>query len=525
MIKWGITSNAHDAALAVVNTVKGDQPEILFAAHAERSSGKKNDAWLNQIIVNQARLFGRPEEIHWYENFNTKRLRQIRSGQWKTAWNKEAPWKTLGNLGVVWPTPWTPVSSGLVGGIGAPSSIPPSLHYHKHHASHAAAGYFTSSFRDAAVLVIDSIGEFETLTIWQGRDRQLKRTFSQRYPHSVGLWYSSMTQRIGLKPNEDEYILMGWAALGDPERFKQKIYDDFFYPLKNNSPEIKFKHNLHRGCRWWAPELNSLQDYADIAAGTQAVYEMIFDHLLKYIKHSTNNKNIVIMGGCALNCVANGRAYKYFDNVWIMPNPGDAGISLGCVLDDVRDFTEYNTAYLGYNIKGDYPIENTIKQLKTERMVGVANGRAEFGPRALGNRTLFADPRGDDVQDLVNTVKKRQPFRPFAPVIKADKVHDYFEMPPGCDESQFMQFIATTKHPDKFPAITHYDGTSRVQTVTAEQHPDLYRLLDRWEQETGCPILLNTSLNIKGEPMVDTEADAKRWHERYGVKVLTKEGE
>ena len=144
MIKWGITSNAHDAALAVVNTVKGDQPEILFAAHAERSSGKKNDAWLNQIIVNQARLFGRPEEIHWYENFNTKRLRQIRSGQWKTAWNKEAPWKTLGNLGVVWPTPWTPVSSGLVGGIGAPSSIPPSLHYHKHHASHAAAGYFTS---------------------------------------------------------------------------------------------------------------------------------------------------------------------------------------------------------------------------------------------------------------------------------------------------------------------------------------------------------------------------------------------
>ena len=521
-IEWGITANSHDAALAVVKT-SPEGPEILYAAHAERSSGRKNDAWLNETIVAQAREYGEPDNVHWYENFNIKRLRQVRSGQWSTAWNKVSPWETLEKLDVVFRPHYPPISAALGGDPGGP--YPPNLIYHKHHASHAAAGYFTSPFREAAVLVIDSIGEFETLTIWQGKDRSLKRTFSQSYPHSVGLWYSSMTQRIGLKPNEDEYILMGWAALGDPERFKKKIYEDFFHPIQPGSPKIRFKHNLHRGCRWWAPELNSLQDYADIAAGTQAVYEMIFDHLLKWISRVTNNKNIVIMGGCALNCVANGRAYRYFDNVWIMPNPGDAGSSLGCVLDSVRDFTDYNTAYLGYNIPGDYPIENTIQELKTTRMVGVANGRAEFGPRALGNRSLFADPRGDDVQDLVNTVKKRQPFRPFAPVVKADRVHEYFDMPPGCDHSQFMQFIAKTKHPDQFPAITHYDGTSRVQTVTAEQHPGLYRLLDRWESQTGCPILLNTSLNIKGEPMVDTEADAKRWYDRYGVKVLTKEGE
>ena len=216
-----------------------------------------------------------------------------------------------------------------------------------------------------------------------------------------------------------------------------------------------------------------------ISLGTQAVYETVFNHLVKTAKQKVNSENLVLMGGCALNCVANGSAYKYYDNVWIMPNHGDAGSSVGCVLDTTREFIEYNTAYLGYNIEGDYPVNAALEQIETVGMVGVANGRAEFGPRALGNRSLLADPRGQDMKDLVNTVKRRQEFRPFAPVIMEDYVHREFEMPSGCNASPFMQYIARTKKPELYPAITHLDGTARVQTVTREQHSGLYRLLEK----------------------------------------------
>jgi len=492
-IRWGITADAHDAALAVF---KGN--DIAFAAHAERSSGKKNDAYLNESLIAQALEFGEPTEVHWYETPWLKKMRQLRAGQYSTAFNKPSPSKTLSALGI---------DNHVIN--------------HRHHASHAAAGYYTSPYRDAAVLVIDSIGEFETLTLWEGRDRTLKKRFSQSYPNSLGLWYSAMTQRIGLKPNEDEYILMGWAAVGDPNKYKDKIYNDFIVPMKRGEMSVKFKRNLHRGCRDWAPELNSVQDYADIAAGVQAVYEEIFTHLCVEASLLVNSKNIVLMGGCALNCVANSIAHKFFKGVWIMPNPGDAGSSIGCVLDHTREFVEFNNPYLGYNIPGSYPVNAALKELQNTGMVGVASGRAEFGPRALGNRSLLADPRGKSMQDLVNTVKQRQAFRPFAPVIKEEYLHEYFDMPQGVHSSPFMQFVGRTKRPDLYPAITHIDGTSRVQTVNKIQNPGLYNLLDKWQAEGNGPMLLNTSLNIKGEPMVDNELDAKRWTEQYNVTVVT----
>lgn len=511
MIQWGITANSHDAALTVL-----DNGVIKFAAHAERSSGIKNDKFLNNTIIEQALAYGEPDKVHWYETQWLKRIRQMRSGQWRTAFTKESPTTTLKNLGIA-------TYSSVDAIDDAFDHTGAKFYNHRHHASHAAAGYYTSPFQEAAVLVIDSIGEFETLTIWKGNGTNLKRKFSQSYPNSVGLWYSAMTQRIGLKPNEDEYILMGWAAVGDPNKYKQRIFDDFFHPLSETDPAIRFRQNLHRGCLWWAPELNTVQDYADIAAGTQAVYEMIFDHLVFHAKRLVPTKNIVLMGGCALNCVANSIAYKYFKNVWIMPNPGDAGSSLGCILDYNKQFVEFKSPYLGNSIAGNYPVKSALRELKTVGMVGVANGRAEFGPRALGNRSLLADPRGPDMQDLVNTVKQRQAFRPFAPVIKVERVHEFFEMPAGVTESPFMQFVGRTLRPDLYPAITHLDGTSRVQTVSRTQHPGLYKLLDAWEKETGCPMLLNTSLNIKGEPMVDNEQDAARWTEKYGVRVVTGE--
>jgi carbamoyltransferase len=359
--------------------------------------------------------------------------------------------------------------------------------------------------------------------MWIGHGNNMVKKFSQNYPNSIGLWYSAMTQRIGLKPNEEEYILMGMAAAGNPERFASDIFEEFFYPLTTGSLKVNLKHNLHRGCRWWRPEFTEFRDIADIAAGTQAVYEKIFKHLVKTTRELTGLSNLVLMGGCALNCVANGLAYEYFENVWIMPNPGDAGSSIGAVLDHIKSKTEYVTPYLGFNIIGKYPVKSALAELLDTGIVGIASGPAEFGPRALGNRSLIADPRGQEMKDKVNAIKNRQSFRPFAPVIKEEKLHNYFEMPVGCTSSPYMQFVGKCKNAHLYPAISHLDGTSRVQTVNKLQHPGLYELLTRWENETQCPILLNTSLNIKGDPMVDNEEDALRWRDQYKVNVVTRD--
>jgi carbamoyltransferase len=323
-----------------------------------------------------------------------------------------------------------------------------------------------------------------------------------------------MTQRIGLKPNEDEYILMGMAAYGDPNRFYQDIIDDFIYYV--NGGEVLFKHNLHRGCKWWKPELTTEQDMFDIAAATQKIYEMILDETLQYWSKLLPSRNLVLMGGCALNCSANSIAYKYFENVWIMPNPGDAGSAIGCVLAHTKQHIKFNNAYLGYDIKGEYPVEELINELKTTGIAGVANGRAEFGPRALGNRSLLADPRGSDIKDRVNDIKRRQRFRPFAPVILSEHYDEHFDG----RANPYMQFTARCKHPDLYPAITHVDGTSRVQVVEADGS-GIRQLLEAWYAETGCPMLLNTSLNIKGKPMVNNLTDAQEFAIMYNIKVFT----
>ena len=201
-----------------------------------------------------------------------------------------------------------------------------------------------------------------------------------------------------------------------------------------------------------------------------------------------------------------------------MPNPGDSGSALGCIPAVTKQRLNWKGPFLGTNIEGEYPIDSIIKELKENKMVGVANGRAEFGPRALGNRSLLADPRGDDVKDMVNVIKRRQKFRPFAPAILQEDVHDYFDMPQ--ETSPYMQFIGKCKFPKEFPAIIHADGTSRVQTVTKEDNEGFYNLLKECKRQTGCPILLNTSLNIKGKPMVNDRKDGNDFERKYNVKVV-----
>jgi len=474
MIRWGISAGHHDAAISVV-----EENKLLFAGHAERYSGIKNDKNLNRALVQDAMAYGEPEELYWHESPFWKNTRRLYSGQ---KWQRNNVKKILRSYGLDY---WA-------------------VKYTTHHKSHAAAGMFTSPYRNAMVIVIDAIGEWTTSSIWSGA---LAKFWSTRYPTSLGLFYSAITDRCELKANEDEYILMGMAAYGDPDRF----YNDM-KPL--------LQQNLYHGCRSFMQHIDDPHKtlYFDFAAAAQKIYEEEFRKILETSKKWNYAGNLVLQGGCALNCVANNIALEYYDNVWIMPNPGDAGASLGAVLAHTHQHVGF-TPYLGHNIEGTYPIFPVLKELRENDIVGVANGRAEFGPRALGNRSLFADPRGTEIKDKVNKIKKRQEFRPFAPVIMEQYANKYFHMP--VKEAPFMQYTVKCRNPEKYPAIIHVDGTSRVQTVNKKQHRGLYRLLEEFYYETGCPMLLNTSLNIKGKPIVNTAADGAAFERKYGVKVCT----
>jgi carbamoyltransferase len=438
---------------------------------------------------------GRINTIAYYEKPLLKQSRQLYSGQ-SIEFNKLT------------------VNQILKDQLGGYVVWPDNIKTYSHHLSHAAAGFQTSSFDRATVVVIDAVGEWETISIWgaeyiDGR-AQYKKLWNQKYPHSIGLFYSAMTERVGLKPNEEEYILMGMAAYGAPaftDLFKSKFVSDEW--------QIKFKENLHAGIE--QKYLSYVGDM-DIAASAQDLTEDLVLNVMRRAKDFKWSKNLVYMGGVALNCVANGRIGPYFDNIWIMPNPGDAGSSLGAAALAYGGRINWRDAFLGHNIPGPYPTNAALDELIANRIVGIASGRAEFGPRALGNRSLLADPRGIDIKDRVNEIKRRQKFRPFAPVILEEMADQYFDFSPGWTNSRYMQSVARCRRPDLFPAICHVDGTSRVQTVP-QDGSGIRELLEKWFAITDCPMLLNTSLNIKGEPMVNNRADADRFEQRYGVKV------
>jgi carbamoyltransferase len=503
MIILGISAGFHDAAVTVIK-----DGNIVFAAHSERYSKIKNDPFLNQEIINAALELGKPDQIVLHEKNFFKKLRHIRAGAFSAL--KEPSTKE-------WIKQFYPQLAGIP------------IKEYLHHETHAAAGVLTSNFDECAVMVIDAIGEFDTGTIWHWKDNKLTKKHSVKYPNSLGLFYSAMTHRVGLKPMEDEYILMGMAAYGSKDASTFLSYrmskDLFTYsePFDNPAKALQMKKNLHKGI---SKDLYSEYTDYDIAKAAQMQVEK---RVLAYALHArkiTKSNNLVFMGGVALNCVANSELFKLYNNIHIMPNPGDAGSSLGAAaleyFNKTGNRTNWQTPYLGYDIKGEYPIEKALESLAKGEIFGIANGKAEFGPRALGNRSLMADPRGNEIKNRVNAIKQRQKFRPFAPVIMEEFVHEYFEMPNNTI-SPYMQFVAKCKKPTKFPAIIHADGTSRVQTVNYEQHPGLYTLLKEFYKKTGCPILLNTSLNIKGQPIVNDEQDAIAFSQKYNIPVHTKD--
>ena len=485
----GISAGFHDAAATVIN----DQGEILYAGHAERYSKIKNDPDIHIDMIAELGQYN-IDHVAYYETPWKKQLRQLYSGQgleWDKLFTKKILQKQL---------------------YGFFNNVPVSTH--NHHLSHAAAGFQTSLFHSATVVVIDAIGEWDTISIWGAEydcgKAKYKRLWCQKYPHSIGLFYTAMTQQVGLKPMEDEYILMGMAAYGS------KVVSPLMKTqLVENEWEATFKENLHTGSSW---DYAHHYDIMDVAASSQELCENLIYNIMRRAKDFNFSSNLVYMGGVALNCLANRNLGEYFEKIWIMPNPGDAGSSLGAAALAYGGPIKFSHAYHGREISGPYPVNAVLDSLLTDKIVGVASGRAEFGPRALGNISLLADPRGPDIKDRVNAIKRRQEFRPFAPVILAEYANEFFNMPNGFSDSPYMQSIGYCRMPDAFPAIVHHDGTSRVQTVS-DNGSGIRQLLEKWYVVTGCPMLLNTSLNIKGEPIVNDRFDADRFEQRYGVRV------
>ena len=456
----GFSEGFHDAAVAVINNNK-----ISYAAHSERYSKIKHDKHLDITAASTAQLLSDDNKIAFYERPWLKRTRQFFAGQ--KSWYRERH-----------------------------LSLKPT-EYHSHHKSHAAAAFQTSQFQEAACVVVDSIGEWDTTSIWTASYKDgkavYKKVWSHCYPQSIGLWYSALTKWAGLRPLDEEYIFMGMAAFGNP--------------VHMNVVERQLHKNNHKGAR--------IGDYdkCDIAKSAERILQLELNTI--FAKAAQYSNNICYGGGVALNCVVNTGLREMY-NLWIMPCPGDAGGALGAACLAYGGKVDFNP-YLGYNIQRVCDPRRVVDALLEKRVVGVANGRAEFGPRALGNRSLLADPRQASTKDLVNEIKRRDKFRPFAPAILEEHCQDYFDMP---SNSRYMSYVYKCKQPKAIPACIHVDGSARVQTVPLDSESILRPILEAWYARTGCPVLLNTSLNIKGKPMVNTIEDAKLFEKKYEVTVF-----
>lgn len=423
----------------------------------------------------------------------------------------------------------------------------------EHHLSHAAYTFFTSPFNEAAILTVDGVGEWSTTSIGYGNDTTIKLMHDIRWPHSVGMFYSAFTYFLGFQINEGEYKLMGLSSYGKP-----KYYD----LILNELVDIKNDGSIHLNMKYFAFHYDKVmtskkfeelfgvpvrkedseaeQVHYDIGASAQKVLEDILLKMVHHIHKKTNMRNLCLGGGVALNGVANYRILKEgpFESIHIPPSPGDAGSAVGCAQYTYYSHTKnpriiehdhakwiQNNVYLGpsyhdneikaflesnniknQNFERQNLLHTTAKLISEQNVVGWYQGRMEWGPRALGNRSILADPRNAKMKDILNEkIKHRERFRPFAPSILEEYVSEYFDLD---IPSPFMLLVAKVKKPQKIPAVTHVDGTSRLQTVSKNANPLYYDLINEFYKITGIPVLVNTSMNVKGEPIVNTPQEA-----------------
>ena len=585
----GISAFYHDSAACLVQ-----DGQIVAAAQEERFTRKKHDAGFPSHAVEYCLRQGGVEigEVD-YLVFYDKPL--IKFERLLETYLSYAP-QGLKSFLIAMPV-WIKEKLFLrnlldkafrqVGGLEKKDQLPPLL-FGEHHESHAASAFFPSPFQEAVVLCMDGVGEWATTSAWVGRDNRLTPLWEIPFPHSMGLLYSAFTYYTGFKVNSGEYKVMGLAPYGEPTYVKTILEH-----LVDVKPDGTFRLNMEyfaycTGLRMTSEKFDGLfgapprkpegqltQREMDLARSIQEVTEIVMLRLANSLHKETGIKNLCLSGGVALNCVGNGRVLREgpFQKLWIQPAAGDAGSAVGAALNVHYHYLDQprhcegsedamRGSYLGPSFTNE-KIEEVLQKLEApyerlddpllcdrvaaylseEKVIGWLQGRMEFGPRALGGRSILGDPRSEKMQSVMNLkIKYRESFRPFAPSVLRERVSDYFDMD---TDSPYMLLVAPVAEHRRvalqsdqeklwgiellnvpksdIPAVTHVDYSARVQTVTASTNPRYYQLLQAFQEKTGCGVLINTSFNVRGEPIVCTPEDAYRCFMRTEMDVLVLE--
>jgi carbamoyltransferase len=578
----GISCYFHDASAALLR-----DGHLIAAAEEERFTRKKHDYEFPQNAINFCLKLGGIDSLDldyvvFFEKPFIKFERLILSSMQTFPRShkvfREAMVSWLGDK--LW------IKHLIQKKLGVPAS---KIFFSEHHLSHAASAFFCSPFEEAAILTIDGVGEWTTASLGVGRGTNIKLLKEIRFPHSLGLLYSAFTAFLGFEVNEGEYKVMGMAPFGKPRyvdkvrklvrtnrdgsfeldmdyfcfhystdtTFNGKFVELFGVP---RDPKALFFTPSSGYPSYFGEKPNNFeklgkenQHYADIAASIQAVTEEVMLNLAENAYKDTGLKHLCMAGGVALNSVANGKILKQtpFEELYIQPSAGDGGGAIGAalygyhaILGKPRQFVMEH-AYWGeehgpgetekFLREAGIPycriedeeklIEYIVDRLQEGKVIGWSQGRFEWGPRALGNRSIIADPRRADMKDIVNTkIKFREPFRPFAPSVLSEKTDEFFGLPESARHypARFMLYVVDVKEDKReiIPAITHVDGTGRLQTVRKDVSPKYYRLIETFGEATGVPLVLNTSFNLKGEPIVNTPKEAFNTFSHSGMDVL-----
>jgi carbamoyltransferase len=566
----GISCYYHDAAAVLLR-----DGHLIAAAEEERFSRIKHDyGFPKQAIkfcLEQGGITGADLD---YVVFFEKPFRKLDRILMTTLQTYPKSWKVFRESMITWMLDKLWVGSTLQAELGVPKS---KVLFSEHHLSHAASAFLCSPFEEAAILTVDGVGEWVTATYGVGKGNQIKLNKQIEFPHSIGLLYSAFTAFLGFEVNEGEYKVMGMAPYGEPRYVDKvwkliqqnrdgsfaldmdyfcfhhstdQTYSRKFVTLFGDPRDTKLNFftkgtgypkyfgdkpsNYEELCR-----LN--QHYADIAASIQKVTEELLIGMARNVHQQTGLKKLCIAGGVGLNSVANSRILREtpFEELYIQPAAGDGGGALGAALwayntllgkprnfsmdhaywgrqnsdNEIGDFLRANNIPYHQMNSDDQLYDRVVERLTSGKVIGWSQGRFEWGPRALGSRSILADPRNEEMKDIVNSkIKFREPYRPFAPSVLAECAEKYFELPNAVKHSpaRFMLYVVPVRPSEQhtLPAITHVDGTGRLQTVFREQSPRYYGLIERFGQATGVPVVLNTSFNLKGEPVVNTPANA-----------------
>lgn len=562
MYTLGISAYYHDSSATLLR-----KDNIVAAAQEERFTRIKNDSSfpmnaMNYCLQEEGITISQISNIVFYENPRIK-LKRIIKNHIKHVFSG---FNLFMDSFPTWLSNKYFVKQNIRKLVG--KNFTGKIHYLHHHTSHLASAFYPSPFSDALIISIDGVGELDTTTIARGSGQSIEIVKRMEFPDSIGLLYSAFTAFCGFKINSGEYKLMGLAPYGI-NKYESLITDNLVKIYEDGSIKLNldyfpfcqeprmFNEYLEKllGFPARSPEGELTQEYADLAASIQSVIEIIILKLVKFAKTLSNSTNLCLAGGVALNCVANGKLLRegLFENIWIQPAAGDSGTSLGAALHHVYnnenlvrriDLDRMQGSYLGPEFSADEIafelreqglkfkqcsnediVELASNSLASGKVVGWFQGRMEFGPRALGNRSILGDPRSPSLQrDMNIKIKFRESFRPFAPSVLEEKCQEYFELD---TKSPYMLLVANVKEKllkeqssavsiesdihairSSIPAITHVDNSARVQTVSANTNPLYHSLISAFEKKTGTPLLINTSFNIRGEPIVCSPKDA-----------------